>query len=525
VYLWSLHANNDGLWFQGDAPRHAANGLFWIDYLRDFTFDARSYALSYYARYPVIDPASRPPVFYLLEGLAFTLLGPSPYVAKGLVLCFTLVAAFYLLAWLRRWVAAEAGWAAGLFLLLPGVVRWSHAVMLNVPALALGVGALYHARRRMEEPTAGRRHLVLALTLALAGILTYYPTGVVLLVMAGWAAMDGTRLGRVGRRTWIFVALAMAVLVPFAWLISYWAPVQLGWVLPTGTTLGSFVTWTYYPQNLPSLSGLLVLWLAGVGIVAGVVQRRWRREVAVLTSWMAVLYVVFALLYAKDPRYALPALVPITILSIIGITSLSEWLFRRASIATSQRLLVAVASGILLVQTGLAARYPVESVSGFRELVSFVERVAPAEPVFYDGYHDGVFTFYLRAGDEGFRRRVVLGNKLLYAFAMVPGWRQQDFVDSPEEVIQVLQDRGGARWMAIERGPRDRVVPPMAHLRDAVESPAFELVRSFPVDGLLVDRVDLYRFTLPIAEVSEVELPFPGLGPNVKYRVRPISPR
>jgi hypothetical protein len=37
--------------------------------------------------------------------------------------------------------------------------------------------------------------------------------------------------------------------------------------------------------------------------------------------------------------------------------------------------------------------------------------------------------------------------------------------------------------------------------------------------------VDLYRFTLPIAEVSEVELPFPGLGPNVKYRVRPVPSR
>ena len=92
TYLWSLHAGNDGLWFQGDAPRHAANGFFWIDYVRDFTLDPKSYALGYYARYPVIDPASRPPVFYLLEGVAYHLLGPSPYVAKGLVLCFSLAA-------------------------------------------------------------------------------------------------------------------------------------------------------------------------------------------------------------------------------------------------------------------------------------------------------------------------------------------------------------------------------------------------------------------------------------------------
>ena len=68
--MWSLQLDNDGLWFQGDSPRHAINGFFWIDFLREVTLEAKDYALSYYARYPAIDPASRPPVFYLLEGNA-----------------------------------------------------------------------------------------------------------------------------------------------------------------------------------------------------------------------------------------------------------------------------------------------------------------------------------------------------------------------------------------------------------------------------------------------------------------------
>src|SRR5262245_17530168 len=36
LYVYSLHFNNDGLWFQGDSPRHAANGLFWWDLLSEF---------------------------------------------------------------------------------------------------------------------------------------------------------------------------------------------------------------------------------------------------------------------------------------------------------------------------------------------------------------------------------------------------------------------------------------------------------------------------------------------------------
>jgi hypothetical protein len=185
IYLWCLQLDNDGLWYQGDSPRHAMNGFFWLDYLRDFTLDAKSYALSYYARFPAIDPAACPPLFYLLEGMAFALLGPSPYVAKGLVLCFALVAAVYVWAWLRRWLSEEAVWAAGLFLLLAGISRWSHAIMLNIPALTLSIAALYHTRRWLDTPNASLRNFWLVPILLLFVVLTYYTAGIVVFAVAG----------------------------------------------------------------------------------------------------------------------------------------------------------------------------------------------------------------------------------------------------------------------------------------------------------------------------------------------------
>lgn len=90
----------------------------------------------------------------------------------------------------------------------------------------------------------------------------------------------------------------------------------------------------------------------------------------------------------------------------------------------------------------------------------------------------------------------------------------------------MLQERGGSRWVAIEVSRRkEKYVLPAQHLREAVKTSAFELVRSFPIEGSPVDRIDLYRFKLPVAEVQEVELPFPVLGPDVKYRVRPVPTR
>src|SRR5512135_2148461 len=134
LYPASAHWRNDGLWFQSDAPRHAATGLFWKEFVLSGSTDPLAYALAYYARYPVISPATYPPAFYLLEGMAFAIFPPSPYLAKSLVLLCALGASFYLLAWIRRWISTEAAWSAALLPLLPGFVVYSNAIMLNVPA-------------------------------------------------------------------------------------------------------------------------------------------------------------------------------------------------------------------------------------------------------------------------------------------------------------------------------------------------------------------------------------------------------
>jgi hypothetical protein len=527
IFLWCLHGDNDGLWFQGDAPRHAANGFFWIDYLSDFTWDAKGYALRYYARYPVIDPTSRPPVFYLLEGVAFRLCGPSPYVAKGLVLCFSLLAALYLMAWLRRWVSAEAAYAAALFLLLPGVICWSHAIMLNIPALAFGLAALFHTRRWLEAVEPRRGQLAAAAALTLLGILTYYPTGVVVLVVAVWMAIKRDWSGWRNPLLWTVVGTCGLMLLPFAWLVAHWAPIPLGWVLPSAANFGKLSTWLFYPSRILQIANWQLGCLAGLGLVAGLAHRRWRQEAVLSASWILVLYVVFSILHAKDVRYALPVMAPLLVLATLGVTIGCEWLARLRFLRASagRRLTTVVLLALLAYQSYWATVYRVVSIRGYPELVSYLGQVAPDEPVLYDGFYDGVFTFYLRAADHHFRRRVVLGSKLLYAYAMIPGWKQRDFVHSAEEVIDVLQQRGGCRWLAIEVSQRDHDLLPMRYLRDAVNTPAFELVKSFPIDGPLIKRVDVYRLTMPVAEVQEVDLPFPALGPDVTYRVRPIAMR
>lgn len=181
---------------------------------------------------------------------------------------------------------------------------------------------------------------------------------------------------------------------------------------------------------------------------------------------------------------------------------------------------------LLGVQAWLAAQVRVPSADGFAEVARFLEQVAPDEPVFYDGHYDGTFTFYVMAGDPGYRRRVVRGSKLLYASALVPGYRLSEYAATPEEVVAVLRTRGGCRWLAVEVGGAAEQLPPALRLREALRGPDFERVRSFPVfPHRLVERVDVYRLRGPVERVDEVELPFPILGEGAAFRVRPIEPR
>jgi 4-amino-4-deoxy-L-arabinose transferase-like glycosyltransferase len=513
LYLCSLHWDNDGLWYQGDAPRHVANGLFWKDFLASGSLDPRGYALAYYARYPAICPTVYPPAFYLLEGALFGLFGPSPFLAKGLVLGFALMAALYSLAWLRRWVAPTAGGAGALLLLLPGLTTWAHAVMLNVPALALGLAALYYARRALESSGSRYpRHLYAAAGLAVLGILTHPTTGVIVFVGVAWLAALGRWRLLAQPRTWLLALACAVLLLPWAYVAYQWAPRQFSWVVPTSARLTSRWTWMFYFRHATELSDPHLLALGGFGAFVGLARRQWRRDTVLLLLWIGTCYLVFVNFWAKESRYLLVACPALLYLCARALLAISQ---AAAAVRAVPGGLVFTASlgALVLVEAWLAGSRPLPSVHDFKEVVAFAEQVAPAEPVFYDGCHDGLFIFNVQAADPEYQRQVVIGSEVLYT-------------DSPEapptNLIETLRTRYGCRWLVIEFGALSEGSPAARCLREALESDAFERVRSFPIARAGVDRVDVYRLLGPVGSPTKVVLPPTMPGTRAQEGVEPI---
>ena len=530
VLVWgfvvALHLHNNGLWYQGDSPRHAGNGIFWWDFLHHLPTSPFTFALEYFARYPVIAPTLYPPGFYLLEGAAFSVFGISPFVAKDLVLVFALVAAFYMVLWLRRAIGPEAGWGGALLLLQPGVIVWSNAIMLNVPAMTLGLAALYHGRQLLDAPRSG--HLYLAAVFGVLAILTYLPSAIIVFVLLAWIIME--RCGVIFRqpRLWVVLALAALAITPWALITLKWAPTHVGMVSGSAfSTKLSFAEpgrWLFYLRGLPELFSYWVLGLAGVGAVIGLCSSRWRREVGLILVWVIVCYVAYSSIAARELRYVLLLGPPLVFLSVVALVFGAERV--ALTLGANIRRVELAGLGIFLgLQLLATTKVAVPAMRGMEEIVAFLEEVAPDQRVFYEGKFDGAFSFYTRADDQNLTRSVTLDSKLLYATAMDPSIGMVEMVASPQDVVEAFRVRCGCRWLVVEGERGGKEVSGVRYLREALRGPDFELVRSFPFEGPppAPSWVDVYRFKLPIEMQERQQLQFPIIGDENVYRVKPIE--
>lgn len=517
VFVAGLHFHNDGLWMQGDASRHAVNGFFWWDFLTSLPTNPIFYTLRYYARYPVITPASYPPLFHILEGIAFQLFGPSPFVAKMLVLAFAALTAFYAMAWLRRWIAKTAGWAGAFVLLLPEMVTYTHAIMLNIPATGLSIAGLYHGRRWLESDD--RRQFYFSLMFTAAAILTYYPAAIIVIILFAWMIIETNWRLLWRRRLLSLCPIATAVLL-LTMGILHWLPVQFARNAPRLEFLADILAWRYYPVEMPRMFGSLWLVLGLLGLAVGLTRRWGRREARYLLIWIVLALIVFCILPARSSRYILflgPAI-------IIAAMMLLETLFSTVKVGRTTLQIAGLALlGFYGAYSALETKVP--NIAGFREAAAYLHEHAPTESVMYDGYSDGIFGFYLRAQDPEFHQRMIRGSKFLYQFG--PGsdfnWILKSYISSPEDIIRMLQKSSDCRWLAIEVGPLSEVILPQKILRETVKRPEFELVHSFAIKGAGAERIDIYRFLLPLEKAPPPDLSFPSFSGTTYKHVEPIT--
>src|SRR5262249_18322330 len=121
LLLW-LSAPHHGEFWWSDSPRHALNGVFVKDFVAAFPWqDPVGFASQYYLQYPALTILFYPPLFYVLLGPFFAILGVSPAVALAVVLLPYAALAFGLYLLARRWLSPGVALACGLSIMVAPV--------------------------------------------------------------------------------------------------------------------------------------------------------------------------------------------------------------------------------------------------------------------------------------------------------------------------------------------------------------------------------------------------------------------
>ncbi len=115
LFAFGAPANDSFSW--PDAPRHALNGAFVLDLIRQHPFqDPTAYAYNYYLKYPALTILFYPPLFYFVLAFFYALFGVSQVSALcAEFVCYAALAlGTFRLA--RLWLPETAAFAAALIL-------------------------------------------------------------------------------------------------------------------------------------------------------------------------------------------------------------------------------------------------------------------------------------------------------------------------------------------------------------------------------------------------------------------------
>ena len=482
-----------------DETIHACSGLYFASFIHDLPLrHPVQYTFAYYAHYPALGVIEYPPVFYVAEGVMFRFFGPSVLTARVTVLIFALLGAFFLFMTVSH-LADE--WAAAactlLVTLLPSVLLYEKANMLDLPAMALGLGAGYYWIRYLREERVG--FLYAFCTFAVLALLTKQQAFYVLL----WCLLTLLALRKwnlvLNRRGILSVCVCAAVLLPY-YVYTVWLTLRVVVANVAHGAIPQSHPYIYYLIQLPEQLGWPLLLLG----IAGIASCYWwgkRDNVVPMLLWIAACFIAETAMSNKVPRYIMYWIPPLVYFAVapLMLDKGPQWV--RAGL----RIIVAG----LLVQAGVSAwSYQRPYVSGYAGLAHRLLQEKQGV-VLSDVRLPGDLIFFIRGSDPD--KRFIIDRKALYVVRNLKKYGSVELARSTEDVQNTMR-RNGVKYVTIEEGMTLGFEAQHA-LRDLLRTKQFRLLGEFPVETNDPDfaghRLLLYenlQAVPPTAEVYRVKM-------------------
>ncbi|HTS35578.1 MAG TPA: glycosyltransferase family 39 protein [Candidatus Solibacter sp.] len=451
-----------------DEAQHAVTGLFVADALHDLPLrHPVEYAYRYYAQYPAVAILHWPPLFYIFEGISFLLFGASAVSARLTVVFFEIVLLYQFFLLVEElqdsYTAAISTAVLGL---LPVVVLFEKTVMLEIPSLALAVGAIRHWIRYLDR---GERKSLYFFGLWLSAALLCKQTSVFLIAFCALTLLVTRKWKLIWRREALVVAGMIAALAgPFLFLML----VLQGKAMASDLGSRRMSGWeqvSYYASSMPNSFSPLMFALAALGFV---LAWRWsrREQSVVMACWILAGYITFSFFGQKDFRFAIYWFPPLVYFAVGLLTQF----FRAPRLRVAMR---AVAGCLVLILSLSAWGQQRPYISGYEDVASVLVNQYHAGVVLFDGRVPGNFVFFMRSLDP--KRHFLVLRKLLYADDIRPGVNSEELLHGRDELMDAFR-RDGIRFVVVsEKAPMRFEV--QRTLREQLNTEQFQLLGRFPI--------------------------------------------
>ena len=479
--LNSLRSLPCGNPIDSDAARHLMNGAFVHDLVTSGSAaHPVQYGKQYYSRLPGISLPYHPPLFPIVEALAFSIFGVKLTVAR---LTVTLTVAVSVLLFYRLVMATHRSPAvAASATLVFFTWRWTqfaaNDVMLEIPALAVALGALLLIARP-ESEISSSRWIAFALV---AGA-------------AVWTKQTAVFLGAVPFLVAVLLRSKKMLLRPALWISG----VVFAGVVFALTQMSASFHWTgveiathtnrlqqilmrnlpYYGSGLVRTAGIVFVIVAVAAVAVSLFRLATSKpgasRDALYLAWAVPAFGVLLELAVVDDRYLLFVVAP---LCVIAFAALERW--GRALLGPKRGWWPAVGLATVLAAVNLAT--PLPFLRGPADAARMVVNGEPTR-IIYCGRTNGAFIAAVRTLDPAMQETIIRGDKLPPA-AFTPGGFEE------------FARRFGVNYVVIESTP---LVRPWNALY-ARPAPSMRLAHELPLqssDPLANGRVRVYRFTNP----------------------------
>jgi hypothetical protein len=488
--------------YHGDEMSHAMNGVFFRDSLTDLPLQhPLQYVTEYYAKYPALAFPHWPPLFHFIEGVFFAIFGLSPWVSRLTVLCFALLAAYF---WYR--IAERLGpryrafLSAVILTCAPFILLYERVTMLEIPALAVCLGAIHFWLRFLESE---RRRDLWMLAGFVVGAFLISQKAIFLVFFIGFDLMIERRFRLLKKiDVWLALLTSMVGVLPWYVLASQTMTTLLSRVIAHGYSyLTVAYNYTFYPIKVYQQLGPLVVCLACVGIVFALLKPS--RANRILLTWVVSGYLCFSLVSEKDPRHTILWIPPLLYLALLAL----DLLLARRSVV------LAASSAVALFFFIAAFRSERPKISGLEEVARYVLSLPESDIVYYQGDLDGDFIFWVRKFDPE-RQHMVAREKQIVVSRL--GWRPREVLHTQEEVLSLFRT-WGIRYAVVEdQDP----FPGLTPVRQLLNSDQFDLLRTVPLltnqVNLLGRQIQVFRYRGELHRTQQsVEIPMMTIRHNI----------